>query len=191
MPNSLTTERALANSLKDLMFTRSINKITVREVTDRCGVTRRTFYNHFNDIYELLGWLYEHEVIGDIEQYCNLKGWKTAASIILNYTIENKEICLNTFNSLGRDFLEKFIYNTFFNALKLVIEDITNDIYIEESVKYENTRFYTLAIVGEFVLWLRNGLREDVELILSRVERMMNNNLYYSLTKANRKTRNI
>lgn len=90
MSNSLTTERALANSLKDLMVTRSINKITVKEVTDKCGITRRTFYNHFNDIYELLGWLYEHEIIEDIEQHCNLKEWKIAASMILNYTIENK-----------------------------------------------------------------------------------------------------
>lgn len=187
MSNSLTTERALANSLKDLMVTRSINKITVKEVTDKCGITRRTFYNHFNDIYELLGWLYEHEIIEDIEQHCNLKEWKIATSMILNYTIENKEICLNTFNSLGRDFLEKFIYNTFFYALKLVIEDITSDICIDENVKYENTRFYTLAIVGEFVLWLRNGLKEEVESILSRIERMMNNTLYYNLIMGNRK----
>lgn len=188
MSNSLTTERALANTLKDLMLTRSINKITVKEVANRCKITRSTFYNHFNDIYELLGWLYKHEVIEDMEEYCNLKGWKTATRMILNYTIENKEICLNTFNSLGRDFLEKFIYDSFFNALKVIVDDITKDIYIEKSIKYENTRFYTLAIVGEFILWLRDGLREDVESILSRIERIMDDTLYYSLTKNNRKT---
>ena len=183
----VTMKDLLSEGLYILMQQKPFEKITIKQICDKTGVIRGTFYNHFNDIYELLGWLYEHEIIEDIEQHCNLKEWKIAASMILNYTIENKEICLNTFNSLGRDFLEKFIYNTFFNALKLVIEDITSDICIDENVKYENTRFYTLAIVGEFVLWLRNGLKEEVESILSRIERMMNNTLYYNLIMGNRK----
>ena len=50
MSNSYITEKALADSLKKLMLSRSINKITVKEVTDQCNVNRRTFYNNFNAI---------------------------------------------------------------------------------------------------------------------------------------------
>ena len=57
------TERALEHALKELMKVHPINKITVKMITDYCGVTRHTFYNHFSDIYELLGSLFEHEVI--------------------------------------------------------------------------------------------------------------------------------
>ncbi len=173
MSNSLTTEIALANSLKNLMMTKSINKITVKEVTDKCKVTRRTFYNHFNDTYELLGWIYEHEVIEEIEKYYNLNGWKTAIKKVLDYTISNRVICLNTFNSLAREHLERFLYNIFSNALKGIIEDITKDIKIDVSIKEEYVRFYTLAITGEFILWVKEGLKEKYESIVSRIERMM------------------
>ena len=187
MPNSLATKRALADSLKTLMMNKSINKIKVKEVTDNCGITRRTFYNHFNDTYELLGWIYEHEVIEDIEKYYNMNEWKKAIKIVLDYTIHNKEICLNTYNSLGREYLERFLYNIFSNALKGIINDMTKDIDVEDYIKSENERFYTIGIVGEFILWLRDGLREDVDSVLSRIEILMDDTLYYSLTKSTEK----
>lgn len=173
MSNSLTTEIALANSLKTLMMNKSINKIKVKEVTDNCGITRRTFYNHFNDTYELLGWIYEHEVIEDIEKYYNMNEWKKATEIVLNYTINNREICLNTYNSLGREYLERFLYNIFSSALKGIVDDMTKDIEVERSIKEESIRFYTLGIIGEFILWLKGGLKEKPESIINRIERMM------------------
>lgn len=183
MSNSQITEIALANALKKLMKKHSINKITVKEVTNECGVTRRTFYNHFNDIYELLEWIYEHEVIEELEQYYNLDGWKIAINRVLQYTIDNKIICINTFNSLGRDHLEKFLYNIFYSALQGVAIDITKDMDIDENIKNEIIRFYTLAIVGEFILWLRNGLKEDSKCILDRIERIMTGTLSYVMIR--------
>ena len=54
----------LAESLKELAATRPIDKITIKEITDRAGVVRPTFYNHFQDKYELLEWIVENELIG-------------------------------------------------------------------------------------------------------------------------------
>ena len=53
----------LAESLKELAVTRPIDKITIKEITDRAGVIRPTFYNHFQDKYELLEWIVEKELM--------------------------------------------------------------------------------------------------------------------------------
>lgn len=186
MSNSQITEIALADSLKKLMKKKSINKITVKELTNEWGVTRRTFYNHFNDIYELLEWIYEHEIIEELENYYNLDGWKKAISTVLQYTIDNKVICLNTFNSLGRDHLEKFLYNIFYDALNGVIKDISKDMFIDDNIKSEIIRFYTLAIVGEFIIWLKNGLKENKKSILDRIVRLMDGTIYNIINKNNK-----
>ena len=44
----------LAESLKELTIKQPIEKITIKEITDKAGVIRPTFYNHFQDKYELL-----------------------------------------------------------------------------------------------------------------------------------------
>lgn len=47
---SLNTKRTLAESLKKLMKTKSFSKITVSEIIADCGLNRKTFYYHFEDI---------------------------------------------------------------------------------------------------------------------------------------------
>ena len=50
MANSNITKKALAQSLKELGSTKILDKITVADITNHCGVNRQTFYYHFQDI---------------------------------------------------------------------------------------------------------------------------------------------
>lgn len=56
----------LAESLKELAKQRPIEKITIKEITDKAGVIRPTFYNHFQDKYELLEWIVAKELLEPI-----------------------------------------------------------------------------------------------------------------------------
>ena len=56
---SQTTKEALAESLKKLMNTTALAKITINDIVKDCGVNRRTFYYHFQDIYALLEWIFK------------------------------------------------------------------------------------------------------------------------------------
>lgn len=53
----------LSESFKEIASTRPIEKITIKEITDKAGVIRPTFYNHFQDKYELLEWIVKKELI--------------------------------------------------------------------------------------------------------------------------------
>ena len=48
--SKLTTKKAIAGALKELMEEKPISKITVGDIADRCGINRQTFYYHFHDI---------------------------------------------------------------------------------------------------------------------------------------------
>ena len=53
MADSNITKRFLALTLKKLMETQSFEKISVSEICEVCGVSRKTFYYHFQDKYSL------------------------------------------------------------------------------------------------------------------------------------------
>lgn len=57
----------LAESLKELALKQPIEKITIKEITDKAGVIRPTFYNHFQDKYELLEWIITKELMDPVE----------------------------------------------------------------------------------------------------------------------------
>ena len=46
----------LANAMKECMVSSPVEKITVKEICDTCGVTRQTFYRNFQDKYDLINW---------------------------------------------------------------------------------------------------------------------------------------
>lgn len=55
------TKKALAASLKKLLQEKPMDKVTVVDIVENCGVNRQTFYYHFRDIYEFFAsnfWLY-------------------------------------------------------------------------------------------------------------------------------------
>lgn len=54
---SLNTKKMLSGALKNAMKSKSLSKITVSELIEACGVNRKTFYYHFQDIYDLLKWI--------------------------------------------------------------------------------------------------------------------------------------
>lgn len=174
MSASLLTKNALANSLKSLMKSTPINKITVNMVTDSCGVTRHTFYNHFHDVYDLLEWIFENEVIDELDECCNLSNWKDGIFIVLRYTLNNKVICVNTCKSLGREHLEVFLCKTFTKVLDGVITDITKEMNVDDKIKSEVAVFFSYAITGEFLQWINKGFKEKPEDIADRIEIMLN-----------------
>ena len=61
--NNNTTDQTLADSLKALVLQKPVEKITIKEITDKAGVIRPTFYNHFQDKYELLEWIIREEIL--------------------------------------------------------------------------------------------------------------------------------
>lgn len=185
MTYSQVTKNALARSLKKLMLTKPLHKITIQQLTADCGVTRHTFYNHFQDIYELLGWVYQTEVIEGLEQYRNAAGWKQGFLSVLYYTQSNKTICLNTFNSMGREHLEKFLYDVIYSVMIKVVDELDEleEMRASVQVKQEIADFYTLAILEQVIHWLKAGANSDPAQIVGKVARNMDGSISRSLAK--------
>ena len=49
-----STRNDLADALRQLLSDRSLDKITVQNIADAANVSRKTFYYHFQDVYDLL-----------------------------------------------------------------------------------------------------------------------------------------
>ena len=53
----------LADAMKSCMKKAPVEKITVKEITEECGVTRQTFYRNFQDKYDLINWYFDKILI--------------------------------------------------------------------------------------------------------------------------------
>lgn len=62
------TRYKLADSIKECMKTTPVDRITVKDIVEGCGVTRQTFYRNFKDKYDLINWYFDKLVLQAFEQ---------------------------------------------------------------------------------------------------------------------------
>ena len=56
------TERAIMDAFFELLVEKPLDKVTVADIAQRCGINRNTFYYHYHDVYDLLESLIDSEL---------------------------------------------------------------------------------------------------------------------------------
>ena len=180
---SNNTKQQLANSLKKLMSKTCLEHITVKDLVADCGVNRQTFYYHFQDIYELLGWIFKSEALESINDFKTYATWQLGFLKIFQYVEENRAFCLSTFHSLGRDHLEGFLNKLTFNLLESVIAEIAADQPLSTEDRHFIARFYTYGFVGLMLDWLKLGTKEKPEIIVDKLNKLVEGDIARAIQK--------
>lgn len=180
---SLITKKALATSLKKIMAKTSLEKITVTNIVVDCGVNRQTFYYHFKDIYDLLGWIYKTEAVGSISDYKSYKTWQQGFLKIFQYVSSNKTFCMNTFHSMGREHLEDFLHDEIFALLIGVVEEVSKETTVPLEDKKFIADFYTFAFIGVLTSWMKDNMKPTPESIIEKLEKLVSGDIEKAIQK--------
>jgi len=180
---SMMTKNALAASLKAMMERSSLDKITVKELVADCGVNRQTFYYHFQDIYDLLSWIYKREALDSISDYRTYDTWQQGFLKIFQYVLDNKKFCMSTYRSMGREHLELFLHQAVFDLLMSVIEEVNANMHVRVEDKNFIANFYTFAFIGIMLEWIRNDMSEDPRIIIERLSVLIEGDMEKAINK--------
>ena len=155
---SMNTKKALAKSLKKIMMKKNFSKITVSEIISDCGVNRKTFYYHFEDIYALLKWMFEKEAIEVVRQFNLLVDHEEAILFIMDYIEKNEYIINCVYDSIGRDEMRRFFFNDFSALVISIIEGAEKEMGKTLDEEYKNflCMFYTEALAGALIDWIKH-----------------------------------
>ena len=147
---TLQTKTMLANSLKKHMEKKPLSKITVSEIITDCNVNRKTFYYHFEDIYDLLKWTLEQEAIEIVKGFDLLIDYEDAINFVIRYVEENAHILNCAYDSIGRDELKRFFYNDFVTIVSNLISNTEKEckLTISDEFRVFICDFLTEAIAG-------------------------------------------
>ena len=106
---SETTCQAISGALKQLMTQKPLERITVAEIMDTCGMRRQHFYYYFTDIYDLLRWTFEKEALELLQQQQGVSPWQNGFLHLFQYINQNRAVCLCALDSLGKESLKQML----------------------------------------------------------------------------------
>ena len=132
---SQTTKRALEASLKKLLLQKPLNKITINDITEDCGVNRMTFYYHFKDIYDLVDWIMVEDAAKALEGRQSFENWTDAFLDILHQVQDNKVLVMNVYRSVSREQLEQYLYKLLDSMLRDFVDRSAQGFTVQDSDK--------------------------------------------------------
>ena len=176
---SEAAKREICAALKTLMAQKPLNKITIVEIMQSCGMARQHFYYHFEDIYDLLRWMIQSEAISLLEQQEGALLWKEGLLQLFRYLEENRAVCLCALKSLGRDHLRRFFEADIYAIIHRTIEQFGESIGIrsrlDSFVDVEMlTHFYVVALAGMTESWLLGEIDRTPEELIQFVDTILN-----------------
>lgn len=178
------TKKTMVESLKNAMKNKPFSKITVSEIVKDCGLNRKTFYYHFQDIYDLLKWTLEEEAIEIVKEFNLVVDYEKAIYFVMDYVEENDYLISCAYDSIGLVQMKRFFYNDLKEIISYTIDkaETTLDTKIKPDFKEFVSKFYTEALAGMLIEWVLDKDNRDKDktvqymtiLIRSGLENMKN-----------------
>ena len=129
---SQTTKRALAASLKTLLLQKPLNKITINDIAEDCGISRMTFYYHFKDIYDLVEWVCVEDAARALEGKKTYDTWQEGFLNIFHAVRDNKPFILNVYRCVSRERIEQYLNPLIRNLILGVVEEKSAGLTVDE-----------------------------------------------------------
>ena len=180
---SQITKRALEESLKKMLLKKPVNKITISDITEDCGINRMTFYYHFKDIYDLVEWSCVEDAARALDGKKTYDTWQQGFQQIFQAVLDNKPLVQNVYQFVNREQVETYLYSLTHNLLIGVIEEKAVGMQVRDEDKEFIADFFKFAFVGLMLDWIRNGMKKDPQQIIDRLSILIEGDITRALNK--------
>ena len=156
-----STKKHMAESLKRLLLKKPITKITIADITEDCGLSRMTFYYHFQDIYDLVEWMCEEEALAALGNNRTYDTWQQGFIAILESVRVNKPCIMNVYRSVDRAQIERYLTRVVEKLMMEVINEQAQGLNISEESKRYVVNFYMYGFIGIMLKWIQDDMKTE------------------------------
>lgn len=168
------TRRAIIESTVAMVTKKPLNRITVRDIVEDCGITRNTFYYYFKDIYDVL----DAAVQAEIDKYTAVapEEREEALFALIAYFSSYKRAWLNLYKMLGHEKMSAYVTRHLHGIILDYIHTVPGAEQLSDMDRRILCDFYEEALFGVMARWIRDehAIRapEEVRAIVQRIRRI-------------------
>ena len=168
------TKKVIKETFLNLLETKDISQITVKEICEIADVNRATFYRYYLDIYDLLEKI-EEDLIEDLKNSSPLEDLSshsvyTFSKGILAILYENKKLVTILFNTNRSLYFLNDILEICYSKLYSQWTSIHPE-EDEEEIEYAAIYVFNGAL-GIINYWVKEGFKKDMDYIAHSIEKL-------------------
>lgn len=141
------TEELIIKTFLELVEEKSLDKITIQDIADQCGINRNTFYYHFDDIYSLIETIFSNHLKKIEQMFDEGASWDDCSTAAIDFLIKNNRAIRHIAFSMSRSQLDHYLFVVFKKIFtEYLLDNFIVDISDEEFD--DLILFYTYAVIG-------------------------------------------
>lgn len=156
------TKQAITESFLQLLDEKPFRKITVKDIVERCGINRNTFYYHYQDIPALLEEILISRIDALLEKHSQVGSLEDCIAITVKYFTENKKSVMHVYRSLPREIFIQHLDHLLMYLVEEYITDVSGSLSIAPEDREIVVRYFKCLLVGIFLDWLDAGMSYDL-----------------------------
>ena len=156
------TKMAIIAAFEALLEEKPFNKITVKDIVERCQINRNTFYYHYRDIPDLLQHMLEGKVDRLLSGHYIPDCPMACISPIFQYGLEHKRAILHIYRYTSRDTFLPYLEQGARYLVEQYFSSMAKELGLSDSDTEVLVYFYRCTLVGMTLDWLEDGMREDI-----------------------------
>ena len=176
-----TTKLALEAALKKELLTKPLDKITINELAEDCGISRMAFYYHFKDIYDLVEWVCVEDGTRALQGKKTYENWQEGFCQIFEAVQENKPFIMNVYRCVDRQKIESYLNKLTYQLVADVVEEKCAGMQVAEEHKEFIAGFYKYGFVGVMLDWIDRGMKDDYHKIVEELAITLYGNISRSI----------
>ena len=157
------TEKAIVETLNELLKVHTIDKITVKDLTEACGISRNTFYYHFHDIYEVLTRDFIERTDAIVRAHDEDESWEDLFTDGLSFLYANKTAINHIYRSVDSESLDRFLDKVVYHYTRAVVEEESGKGRYSDRTISLAADFYNNALLGAVLGWIEDDMKESPE----------------------------
>lgn len=182
------TRKAIIQSFIRQILTKPVDKVTVKDIVEDCGISRNTFYYHFKDVYQVLEELLDLETQRVIKKIESGEGDEAPSGDMalngISFMLENREMLYRLYRSARTEEVKKYFSKATAAIFKHVVEVRSKGIDASEEDKDLIARFYWHAFEGCLIDWVEAGMENSFLEKQERLAQLFEGDLYQALLRS-------
>lgn len=162
------TRKAIIESFLKLLNERPLNKITIKDIVEDCGINRNSFYYHFEDMSSLVEEIMVEEADKIIEQYGDISSLEECLGVAIDFAVKNKKAVMHIYSSASREAYERYLNRVSEYVVTKYIDTFV-DIPAQEEDKQIIIKFFKCELTGYILDWMSDGMRYDIRNQVRRI----------------------
>ncbi|WP_313128516.1 TetR/AcrR family transcriptional regulator [Anaerocolumna sp.] len=162
------TRKAIIESFLKLLNERPLNKITIKDIVEDCGINRNSFYYHFEDMSSLVEEIMVDEADKIIEQYGDISSLEECLGVAIDFAVKNKKAVMHIYSSASREAYERYLNRVSEYVVTKYIDTFV-DIPAQEEDKQIIIKFFKCELTGYILDWMSDGMRYDIRNQVGRI----------------------